>query len=191
MARNSTFPTSPDLSRQALPSAMNWDPAVRVALAYILQYQCSSHVGGGCVLCFNNRNTAKLNDGTENAFFQEAGRVNYAESHFRRFFVPICLPTANMTLSKSIYHSSPSSARCCTFTITVPAIVLAGPFASNPSTSFLFTDFSLIPRYARNPLLLRWRQTRQLHTNRLLLPDGYDAHSLAFLPKTCCCDTPQ
>ena len=68
-----------------------------------------------------------------------------------------------------------------------------GQFASNPSTSFLVTDFlNLSSRYAPKssaPSLAA--KLAKLHTTPAPIPDGYDAPQFGFPVTTCCGDTPQ
>ena len=68
-----------------------------------------------------------------------------------------------------------------------------GHFTSQPSTSFLVTDFlDLMSRSARKSSALSLAaKLAKLHTTPAPIPDGYDRPMFGFPVTTCCGDTPQ
>lgn len=154
---------------------MKLDPAVRELLSLDLSNtNVSSHGGGGCSSASTSKITSKLNDGTEKCFFMKTGRGKDAEIMFEG------------------EHSSLNALH-----VAVPSLCPQsfgwGQFASNPSTSFLVTDFlNLSSRYAPKssaPSLAA--KLAKLHTTPAPIPDGYDTPQFGFPVTTCCGDTPQ
>ena len=107
--------------------------------------------------------------------------------------MPNCLSTAEYDTDPKIGEHSSLNALHVAVPSLCPQSFGWGQFASNPSTSFLVTDFlNLSSRYAPKssaPSLAA--KLAKLHTTPAPIPDGYDAPQFGFPVTTCCGDTPQ
>ncbi|KAF2240444.1 Ketosamine-3-kinase [Trematosphaeria pertusa] len=134
----------------------------------------SSAGGGGCSSASTSKITSKLSDGTEKCFFMKTGRGEDAEIMFEGEHASL----------NALHNAVPS---------LCPQSFGHGHFTSQPSTSFLVTDFlNLTSRSASKssaPSLAS--KLAKLHTTPAPVPDGYDKPMFGFPVTTCCGDTPQ
>ena len=152
----------------------------------------SSAGGGGCSSASTSKITSKLADGTEKCFFMKTGHGKDANIMFEgildaqfsiksRYLTPALGEHASLNAINSVVPS------------LCPHSYGHGCFSSQPSTSFLVTDFlNLTSRSAAKsnaPSLAA--KLAKLHTTPAPMPDGYDKPMFGFPVTTCCGDTPQ
>ncbi|KAF2790388.1 Ketosamine-3-kinase [Melanomma pulvis-pyrius CBS 109.77] len=160
---------------QHIRAAMKLDPAVIKLLNLDPETTTvSSAGGGGCSSASTSKITSKLVDGTEKCFFMKTGKGKEAEVMFAGEHASL----------NAINQAVPS---------LCPQSFGHGNFSSQPSTSYLVTDFlNLTSRSAAKstaPSLAT--KLAQLHTTPAPIPDGYDKPMFGFPVTTCCGDTPQ
>ncbi|KAF2397423.1 Ketosamine-3-kinase [Trichodelitschia bisporula] len=156
---------------------MKLDPAVIELLSLDPeQTTVSSAGGGGCSSASTAKITAKLPDGTEKQFFMKTSSGGDAEVMFRGEHASL----------RAIHDAVPS---------LCPQSFGYGPFASDPNTFFLVTDFlNLGNRRSANlsqttPSLAA--KLAKLHTTPAPIPEGFNRPVFGFPVSTCCGDTPQ
>ncbi|KAF2438863.1 Ketosamine-3-kinase [Karstenula rhodostoma CBS 690.94] len=154
---------------------MKLDPAVVELLRLDPEHTTvSSAGGGGCSSASTSKITSKFRDGTEKSFFMKTGKGEDAEVMF----------AGEHTSLKAIYDAVPS---------LCPQSYGHGRFSTQPTTSFLVTDFvNLTSRSAPKssaPSLAA--KLAKLHTTPAPVPDGHDKPMFGFPVTTCCGDTPQ
>ncbi|KAF2192529.1 Ketosamine-3-kinase [Zopfia rhizophila CBS 207.26] len=134
----------------------------------------SSSGGGGCSSASTSKITSKLGDGTEKCFFMKTGSGKDAETMFEGEHASL----------NALHNAVPS---------LCPQSFGHGKFSSNPSTSFLVTDFlNLTSRSSSKtsaPSLAV--KLAELHATPAPTPEGYDKPMFGFPVTTCCGDTPQ
>ncbi|ORX98681.1 Fructosamine/Ketosamine-3-kinase [Clohesyomyces aquaticus] len=133
----------------------------------------SSAGGGGCSSASTSKITSKLSGGTEKCFFMKTGQGKYAEIMFEG---------EHASLS-AIHNAVPT---------LCPQSFGHGRFSSQPSTSFLVTDFlNLTSRSGRKSGASLAAKLAKLHITPAPIPEGYDKPMFGFPVTTCCGDTPQ
>ncbi|KAF2146322.1 uncharacterized protein K452DRAFT_324291 [Aplosporella prunicola CBS 121167] len=136
----------------------------------------SSAGGGGMSSASTSKITATLPDGTEKQFFMKTGKGKDAAVMFE-----------GEHASLNALHSSVPS--------LCPQSFGYGQFASDPSTSFMVTDFlhltSRLASRASGSTETLAQKLAKLHTTPAPVPAGYDRPMFGFPVTTCCGDTPQ
>ncbi|KAF2867819.1 Fructosamine/Ketosamine-3-kinase [Massariosphaeria phaeospora] len=135
----------------------------------------SSAGGGGCSSASTSKITSRFRDGTEKCFFMKSGRGSDAEIMFEGEHASL----------NALHNAVPS---------LCPKSFGHGHFASQPSTSFLVSDFlNLTSRSAVKSGPSLASKLAKLHTTPapIPVPEGFDKRVFGFPVTTCCGDTPQ
>ncbi|KAH6868861.1 Fructosamine/Ketosamine-3-kinase [Alternaria rosae] len=155
---------------------MKPDPAVIRLLGLNLdKTNISSAGGGGSSSASTLKITSQLDDGTDQTFFMKTGSGKEAEVMFQGEYASL----------QAIHDAVPS---------LCPQPLGHGRFESQPSTSFLVTEFlNLTGRSSSKSTkaLSLAAKLAKLHTTPAPIPQGCDKPVFGFSVTTCCGDTPQ
>ncbi|KAA8615004.1 phosphatidylinositol-4-phosphate 5-kinase fab1 PtdIns 4 P-5-kinase [Pyrenophora tritici-repentis] len=154
---------------------MKIDPAVVKLLGLNPDKTNISSVGGGSSFASTSKIVSQLDDGTQKAFFMKTGSGKEAEVMFEGEHASL----------KAIHDVVPS---------LCPQSFGHGQFESQPSTSYLVTDFlHLTGRSGSKSGKAQSLAAKlaKLHTTPAPNPEGYDKPMFGFPATTCCGDTPQ
>ncbi|KAI4687457.1 hypothetical protein J4E81_008308 [Alternaria sp. BMP 2799] len=154
---------------------MKLDPAVIKLLGLNLdKTNVSSAGGGGSSSASTSKITSQLDDGTDQTFFMKTGSGEEAEVMFQGEYASL----------QAIHDAVPS---------LCPQPLGHGRFESQPSTSFLVTEFLHLTgrssSKSKAPSLAA--KLAKLHTTPAPIPEGCDKPVFGFPVTTCCGDTPQ